>query len=334
MAHISIFLFSKPSVSQHIQLSARQRTWKAACPYRWTTMPMMPRCLDYLALHDFRGLPTLGIQWHSNRWQFLLSCQKSGSCGKIISVSFRLGREKEIAGRKSLGSLDVTAGIGVSPPVRFGGPEEQRSVTSSGSLGPVSNVLLIPRLPSAQYEVSSSLGYTSTRGETYRSTAGIHQCCLTFVLPSPFSFCSGRDVRENGVTEGLQCSRKIHSGECWVPSAHPSWSLHPPESTHQSFHPIQDATEANLQPPALDAHLPHRWGDTDLLTFIRPNFVYFIVPGMLLGLSILSITIKIQTPSHITFQLLLTQFFRPFQVSPSPQILCCGNFMLNQNCSK
>lgn len=146
--------------------------------------------------------------------QFLLSCQKSGSCGKIISVSFRLGREKEIAGRKSLGSLDVTAGIGVSPPVRFGGPEEQRSVTSSGSLGPVSNVLLIPRLPSAQYEVSSSLGYTSTRGETYRSTAGIHQCCLTFVLHSPFSFCSGRDVRENGVPEGLQRSRKIHSWEC------------------------------------------------------------------------------------------------------------------------
>lgn len=61
--------------------------------------------------------------------------------------------------------MDVNAGVGVSPPVRFGGPEEQRSLTSNDSLDPVSNVLLIPRLTSAQYEVSSSLGYTSTRGE-------------------------------------------------------------------------------------------------------------------------------------------------------------------------
>lgn len=109
-----------------------------------------------------------------------------GGGQKSFCVSFRLGREKEACGRKSLGSLDVSAGVGVSPPVRFGGPEEQRSLTSNGSLGPVSNVLLIPRLPSAQYEVSSSLGYTSTRGE-----AGISPvlpprrftCVRSFVLP-------------------------------------------------------------------------------------------------------------------------------------------------------
>lgn len=198
---------------------------------------------------------------------------------RMISVSFRLGREKEIVGRKS---LDVTAGIGVSPPVRFGGPEEQRSLTSNDSLGPMSNVLLIPRLPLAQYEVSSSLGYTSTRGETYRTTTGIHRR-PTFILPFPFLLCSGRNVRENGVTEGLQCSRKIHSGECWVPPAHPSWRLHPPESTHQSFHPVQNATEANLQPPALDAHLPHRWADTDLLKTQWPflDLILFIL--LLLG---------------------------------------------------
>uniref|UniRef100_A0A8C3A5P6 DEP domain containing 5, GATOR1 subcomplex subunit n=1 Tax=Cyclopterus lumpus TaxID=8103 RepID=A0A8C3A5P6_CYCLU len=57
----------------------------------------------------------------------------------------------------------VRAGIGVSPPVRSGGPEEQRSLASDDSLGPVSNMLLIPRIPLVQYEVSSSLGYTSTR---------------------------------------------------------------------------------------------------------------------------------------------------------------------------
>uniref|UniRef100_A0A4W6EBQ9 DEP domain containing 5, GATOR1 subcomplex subunit n=1 Tax=Lates calcarifer TaxID=8187 RepID=A0A4W6EBQ9_LATCA len=79
------------------------------------------------------------------------------------STNFRMGRDKEISGRKSWGSVDVSAGIGASPPVRSGGPEEQRSLASDDSLGPVSNMLLIPRMPSAQYEVSSSLGYTSTR---------------------------------------------------------------------------------------------------------------------------------------------------------------------------
>uniref|UniRef100_A0A3B5B1W8 DEP domain containing 5, GATOR1 subcomplex subunit n=1 Tax=Stegastes partitus TaxID=144197 RepID=A0A3B5B1W8_9TELE len=78
-------------------------------------------------------------------------------------LSFRMGRDKETSGRKSWGSVDVSAGIGASPPVRSGGPEEQRSLASDDSLGPVSNMLLIPRMPPAQYEVSSSLGYTSTR---------------------------------------------------------------------------------------------------------------------------------------------------------------------------
>ncbi|XP_034411616.1 GATOR complex protein DEPDC5 isoform X1 [Cyclopterus lumpus] len=79
------------------------------------------------------------------------------------STNFRMSRDKETSGRKSWGSVDVSAGIGVSPPVRSGGPEEQRSLASDDSLGPVSNMLLIPRIPLVQYEVSSSLGYTSTR---------------------------------------------------------------------------------------------------------------------------------------------------------------------------
>nr|XP_046263692.1 GATOR complex protein DEPDC5 isoform X5 [Scatophagus argus] len=79
------------------------------------------------------------------------------------SSNFRMGRDKETTGRKSWGSVDVSTGIGTSPPIRSGGPEEQRSLASDDSLGPVSNMLLIPRMPPAQYEVSSSLGYTSTR---------------------------------------------------------------------------------------------------------------------------------------------------------------------------
>ncbi|XP_078121012.1 GATOR1 complex protein DEPDC5 isoform X9 [Sander vitreus] len=79
------------------------------------------------------------------------------------STTFRMGRDKDTSGRKSWGSVDISAGIGASPPVRSGGPEEQRSLASDDSLGTVSNMLLIPRMPPAQYEVSSSLGYTSTR---------------------------------------------------------------------------------------------------------------------------------------------------------------------------
>ncbi|KAM7401366.1 hypothetical protein PAMA_005520 [Pampus argenteus] len=79
------------------------------------------------------------------------------------STNFRMGRDKETSGRKSWGSVDISSGVGASPPVRFGGPDEQRSLASDDSLGPVSNILLIPRMPLAQYEVSSSLGYTSTR---------------------------------------------------------------------------------------------------------------------------------------------------------------------------
>lgn len=77
-----------------------------------------------------------------------------------------MGRDKETSGRKSWGSVDISAGIGASPPVRSGGPDEQRSLASDDSLGPVSNMLLIPRMPPVQYEVSSSLGYTSTRGNS------------------------------------------------------------------------------------------------------------------------------------------------------------------------
>ncbi|XP_055084696.1 GATOR complex protein DEPDC5 isoform X2 [Periophthalmus magnuspinnatus] len=71
---------------------------------------------------------------------------------------FRMGRDREASVRKSW--VDVGTGMGSSPPVRP--TEEQRSLASDDSLGPVSNMLLIPRVQ-GQYEVSSSLGYTSTR---------------------------------------------------------------------------------------------------------------------------------------------------------------------------
>lgn len=84
-----------------------------------------------------------------------------------------------MSGRKSWGSVDISTGIGTSSPVRSGGTEEQTSLASDDSLGPVSNMLLIPRGPPAQYEVSSSLGYTSTRGNLlFSSSASIMMCSL------------------------------------------------------------------------------------------------------------------------------------------------------------
>ncbi|KAA0703820.1 GATOR complex protein DEPDC5 [Triplophysa tibetana] len=78
----------------------------------------------------------------------------------------RSSRERESASRKSWGSADVGGGVvGISPPIRTTGQEEQRSLASEDSLGHISNILLIPRPAQGQYEVSSSLGYTScTRG--------------------------------------------------------------------------------------------------------------------------------------------------------------------------
>ncbi|XP_072570483.1 GATOR1 complex protein DEPDC5 isoform X2 [Paramormyrops kingsleyae] len=79
------------------------------------------------------------------------------------STHLRAARERETSGRKSWGSVEVS-GSGASPPARAAAaPEEQRSLASDDSLGRISNILLIPRLPATQYEVSSSLGYTSTR---------------------------------------------------------------------------------------------------------------------------------------------------------------------------
>lgn len=92
-----------------------------------------------------------------------------------------------------------------------------------------------------------------------------------FPLSSPLSvscfvFLLFRVVGEDdGLSAGLQCTGQVHSGKCWVHPAHPSWRLHPSESTHKPLHPIQDAHEAHLKPAALDAHLPCRWGDTEFL---------------------------------------------------------------------
>lgn len=89
--------------------------------------------------------------------------------------------------------------------------------------------------------------------------------CSTVVEFSPIVtnrafFCRavGEDV---GLPAGLQCSRQVHSGKCWVDPAHPSWRLHASESAYKPLHPVQDAHEAHLQSPALDAHLPRGWAE-------------------------------------------------------------------------
>ncbi|XP_016897704.1 GATOR complex protein DEPDC5 isoform X2 [Cynoglossus semilaevis] len=83
------------------------------------------------------------------------------------AATLRMGKErrdsKEPSGRKSCVDVGGGAGAGMSSPAYSTGPEEHHSLASDDSVGPVSNVVLIPRLPAVQYEISSSLGYSSTR---------------------------------------------------------------------------------------------------------------------------------------------------------------------------
>uniref|UniRef100_A0A8C0IVF8 GATOR1 complex protein DEPDC5 n=1 Tax=Chelonoidis abingdonii TaxID=106734 RepID=A0A8C0IVF8_CHEAB len=77
-------------------------------------------------------------------------------------TTFRSARERESRTRKSSSSYDVSSSPSLQSRTLV--PEEVRSQASDdSSLGKISNILMIPRPHLHQYEVSSSLGYTSTR---------------------------------------------------------------------------------------------------------------------------------------------------------------------------
>ncbi|XP_036625037.1 GATOR complex protein DEPDC5 isoform X2 [Trichosurus vulpecula] len=77
-------------------------------------------------------------------------------------TTFRSVRERESQARKSSSSFDVSSSPSVQS--RTLPPEEVRSQASDdSSLGKGSHILLIPHTHLHQYDVSSSLGYTSTR---------------------------------------------------------------------------------------------------------------------------------------------------------------------------
>lgn len=79
-------------------------------------------------------------------------------------------RERESHSRKSASSCDVSSSP--SLPSRALPTEEVRSQASDdSSLGRSANILMIPHPHLHQYEVSSSLGYTSTRGQRAEARA-------------------------------------------------------------------------------------------------------------------------------------------------------------------
>lgn len=90
----------------------------------------------------------------------------------ICLLHVRSVREQENHNRKSASSCDVSSSP--SLPSRALPTEEVRSQASDdSSLGKSTNILMIPNPHLHQYEVSSSLGYTSTRGQSARAqTAG------------------------------------------------------------------------------------------------------------------------------------------------------------------
>lgn len=178
-------MYLNPPIRDFFQVSVHQRTQTTACRYKWTTMPTMLRCSGFPVPQEFREAPTSGICLDSISHKAVDRCIISvNSCWTECGF-FRMVRDKETSGRKSWGSVDVSTGIGASPPVRSGAPDEQRSLASDDSLGPVSNMLLIPRMPTAQYEVSSSLGYTSTRGNLKEQHLQEDMLkCISFLSPS------------------------------------------------------------------------------------------------------------------------------------------------------
>uniref|UniRef100_A0A9L0SH48 GATOR1 complex protein DEPDC5 n=1 Tax=Equus caballus TaxID=9796 RepID=A0A9L0SH48_HORSE len=89
-------------------------------------------------------------------------------------ATYRSVRERESHNRKSASSCDVSSSP--SLPSRVLPTEEVRSQASDdSSLGRSANILMIPHPHLHQYEVSSSLGYTSTRGPSGEAIQIHHQ---------------------------------------------------------------------------------------------------------------------------------------------------------------
>lgn len=111
------------------------------------------------------------VAWASDRfWSFN---SKWGSFPYLVVTCLspvRSVRERESHSRKSASSCDVSSSPSV--PNRVLPTEEVRSQASDdSSLGRSANILMIPHPHLHQYEVSSSLGYTSTRGQRAEAQA-------------------------------------------------------------------------------------------------------------------------------------------------------------------
>lgn len=100
-----------------------------------------------------------GFWCFSSRWGSITCLLVTHCLSPVRSV-----RERDSHNRKSASSCDVSSSP--SLPSRALPTEEVRSQASDdSSLGRSANILMIPHPHLHQYEVSSSLGYTSTRGQ-------------------------------------------------------------------------------------------------------------------------------------------------------------------------
>ncbi|PNJ49289.1 DEPDC5 isoform 12 [Pongo abelii] len=118
-------------------------------------------------------------------------------------INHRSVRERESHSRKSASSCDVSSSP--SLPSRTLPTEEVRSQASDdSSLGKSANILMIPHPHLHQYEVSSSLGYTSTRVPGFCCTVGVDWKSLTTpaCLPLTTDYFPDRQGLQNDYTEG------------------------------------------------------------------------------------------------------------------------------------
>lgn len=122
------------------------------------------------------------VAWAGDRFWYFISRWSTITCLLVTHClsPVRSVRERESHSRKSASSCDVSSSP--SLPSRMLPTEEVRSQASDdSSLGRSANILMIPHPHLHQYEVSSSLGYTSTRGQRVEAWAQLGRAGDSFL---------------------------------------------------------------------------------------------------------------------------------------------------------
>ncbi|KAH0515757.1 DEP domain-containing protein 5 [Microtus ochrogaster] len=181
-------------------------------------------------------------------------------------INHRSVREQENHNRKSASSCDVSSSP--SLPSRALPTEEVRSQASDdSSLGKSTNILMIPNPHLHQYEVSSSLGYTSTRADVLENMIEPPQRDSS--APGRFHVGSAESmlhVRPGGYTPQRALINPF------APSRMPMKLTSNRRRWMHTF-PVADVLENMIEPPQRDSSAPGRFhvGSAESMLHVRPG---------------------------------------------------------------